>query len=333
MRARVAVGIFVAVTLFGCNRVQGSCDRRATGDGTCEEITMSTIKDSQAYECRKSDNALRRGTWTEKKACDHTGAIGACETSQGRTWYYPSGRVTKIEHVAQLCSMGKVLDGTGKQVKNVAPEALADGPRADPGLDAIAAPFKAALEANIAAVEKIRMGGATPGTVRLTGGKHVTAGSNAAAVWWNDVSSAADHKIENTKWLPFSEGDDLQSCAYAVRTHDRSGRSDDEMKRLFKWCAGLTVLLVVQYSKLENPSSRSGSDFFSGKLEGTVHVYELPSGKLAGGYPFKAESSDKVKSNQLMSDFMTNVDKSLTTGLAKADPGATFAFSVKPDRT
>lgn len=79
-------------------------------------------------------------------------------------------------------------------------------------------------------------------------------------------------------------------------------------------------------------SGQTVVDFKSGKADGHVFVFELPSGKAIGGYPFKAESSAKVKSNELDSDFRANLSKALATGLGKADPGATLGFQINPSR-
>lgn len=81
-----------------------------------------------------------------------------------------------------------------------------------------------------------------------------------------------------------------------------------------------------------DPDSTQRGVWAESVVEGNAIVVELPSGKVAGGYAFKAESSDKVKASQLESDFFTNSAKALTAGLAKAEPGATYAFEVRATR-
>jgi hypothetical protein len=299
---------------------------RSARDGTarCEEILASTIKDNSEDRCTKSTTATERGTWTAN-ACDHTGAIAGCEHSISRVWYYPSGRISKVEHVAQMCSSGRLIDANGKELKGVAPEPLGDGPASDPALDKLVASLPT-LVPTVAAIEKIRLpSGAPGGSVRPTGGKHVTAG---AVVYERELSTFADRAFEYEKALPLKDGDDFHACGVAVRAKDRQGKADAELKRVLAWCASLPYLLVVRTTKLESPTTRTALDFVGGHAEGHVFVYELPSGKAIGGYAFKAESSDKVKLSELDSDFRGNIAKALTTSLAKTDPGATLAVQI-----
>lgn len=325
----------VVFMLSGCGRVTGSCDRRATGSATCTETKGSNLKDGERFDCQSSPDSTRRGTWNDGKACDRTGAIGACDYNYNRIWYYPGANYSKIEHIATTCTIGgTVLGPDGKARKNLTPEPLPQVTNlSDPGLDALMAPVKAPLLANVAAIEKLKATGAVPGTVRLTGGKHVLAGPTAAAVWDADIANFTDRKAEYIKKLPFNESDDIHACGIGVRSHDRQGRSDEAMGKIFKWCAGLTTIIVVHANKLELPERKGGLDeFYTGKADGTAYVYELPSGKLAGGFNFKAENSDRVKANALESDFTANTNKAMGAALAKADPGATYAFFVRISR-
>jgi hypothetical protein len=83
----------------------------------------------------------------------------------------------------------------------------------------------------------------------------------------------------------------------------------------------------------ERPASHSGSEFTGGKADGYVVAYELPSGKAVGGFSFKAESSKRVKSDEMQSDFLWNIGKALQTALPKADPGATLKIELNPSRS
>ena len=170
------------------------------------------------------------------------------------------------------------------------------------------------------------------GVVRFTGGRHALLGTTTA-VWDDELPSFTDRKAEYKKKLPFNDTDQLHACGIGVRAHDRQGRSDAEMTKVFKWCAGLTTIFVAHANKLDLPEKKLGAEeFFTGKADGTVYAFELPSGKLAGGFTFKAENSDRVKANALEADFTANMDRALTGGLTKADPGATYTFVVNTSR-
>ncbi|MBX3227540.1 MAG: hypothetical protein KIT84_14390 [Labilithrix sp.] len=332
MRSFVAFVVFV-VFVAGCG-VKGSCDRRANAF-ECEEITASTIKDMAENKCTSAPNTQDRGVWAEKKACDRTGAIGGCEGNLSRTWYYPGGRVTKLAHVRQLCSSSsKVLGPDGKEVTGVVAEKLPDGPAGpDPGLEAIISSMRGPLEANVAAIAKLRVPpGAATGTVKLTGGKHVLASKEVAAVYDDDLPRFVDLKLPYRKDYPL-DGDDLRTCGAAVRAKNRQFKSDADLAAILKWCSQLTTLLVVKTTKLEKPVDKNDlTNFHGGLVEGIVTVFELPSGKVAGSYAFKAESSEKVKANELEDDLRKSFGKALGAALAKADPGATYTFEVGESR-
>ena len=63
-------------------------------------------------------------------------------------------------------------------------------------------------------------------------------------------------------------------------------------------------------------------------MKGDVHVFELPSGHHIGGFPFHAESSKKVASDELDLDFRTNYGKVLTDDFAKAEHGSSLTFTI-----
>jgi len=327
----LALGIFVG-SLTGCG-VKGSCDHRPAGTLECEEVTSANIKDTVQNKCTSDPNSNNRGTWADKKACDRTGAIAGCETNLSRRWYYPGGQVSKPEHVKTLCYSGKVLDAKGKELKDLKEEKLPAVVAKDATLDVLISSVRGPLEANVAAIEKLRVTGAPTGSVRLTGGKHVLAGGTVAAVYDDDVGSFVDPKAEYRKEYPLKDGDDLHACGLATRAKHRQGKSDADIGRILTWCSRLTTLLVVRATKLDAPVDKGNlTDFHTGLVLGNVTVVELPSGKVAGSYAFKAESSDKVKSSELESDFIKNYEKAMAAGLAKADPGATYTFDVNATR-
>jgi len=328
----ILLGFIALAALSGCG-VKGSCDRRKTGQADCIEVTSANIKDMKQSQCTSDPDSTNRGAWTEKKACDRTSAIAGCETNLDRTWYFGGGRLSKPEHVKQLCSSGKLLDANGKELKDVKPEKLPDGPANDPALEAIISSVRGPLETNVAAIEKLRLPAGASGAVRLTGGKHVLAGPTVAAVYDEDLTNFVDQKASYRKVYPLKDGDDLHACGIALRSKQRQSRSDAEMGRILKWCSQLTTLIVVRTTKLDSPVDKGNlTDFHTGLVEGNVTVFELPTGKVAGSYAFKAVSSDKVKASQLESDFFGNYEKALTTGLAKSDPGATYTFDVQATR-
>jgi hypothetical protein len=324
------LGVLSLLSLASCKRVQGSCDQRAMGNARCEETLASTTKDNAEYRCTKSATATERGTWTAN-ACEHTGAIAGCEDSLTRVWYYPSpsGPISKVEHVAEMCSFGRLIDANGKELKGVAKEPLADVPASDPALDKVVASLPTLAPA-VAAIEKIKLpSGAPSGSVRPTGGKHVAAG---AVVYERELSSFTDRAFEYEKALPLRDDEDFHACGIAVRWKNRQGKTDAKLKRVLAWCASLPYLLVVRTTKLDAPTSRTVVDFASGHAEGQVFVYELPTGKAIGGYVFKAESSAKVKASELDADFRGNIAKAITASLAKADPGATLTVQIDGPR-
>lgn len=320
--------------LAGCG-AKGSCDRRATGTTTCEDSLKHGEIDE--IECKSNTDLTKRGAWSTK-ACDRTGAIGGCETSYNRVWYYPGSRASKIEQVAALCpAEGHPIGVDGKKV-TVTPEKPSEVLN-DRALMALGAPYKAQLDGNVVAFEKIRTELQAPaalnGTVRLTGGKHVMVGATTAAVWDRDLQHFLDPKpLDRSSIYTFPKGHDLFLCGRGWKLQDRQAVPDDSMKRVFEWCAGLTTLAVVTSTDIKKPVLDSATkQFQTGHATGTVYVFELPSGKLAGGYPYKAENSDEVKTKYakfgLDSDLTANLGKALTTGLQKADPGSTYVFSVE----
>lgn len=310
----------------GCGRVRGSCDRRATAE-VCEEITSANIKDSASYKCTSSATATERGTWSTK-ACDRTGAIAACETNLSREWYYP-GRLTKVEEVAFLCGSSTLLDAKGKVLKGIVAEKPPESKPRDPELTKLVTGTPS-LEAVVSAIEKLKFpSSGSAATIRPSGGKHVTA---AAFVYEEDLTSFTDPKAAYRKDMPAKNGDDLRACGAAVRAKDRRGMTDADLERVLTWCGSLTHLLVLRMSHFERPESHSGSEFKGGKADGYVVAYELPSGKTIGGFSFKAESSKRVKSDEMQADFRWNIEKAIQTAFVKADPGATLKLELEGSR-
>jgi hypothetical protein len=318
-----AVALLLGYGLVGCKAAKGSCDRRAD-DHTCEEITASTIVDSSKYQCPDNPITHVNGTWSAG-ACDRTNAIAACENSLSRTWYYPGGNIQKPEHVAKYCSdiSGTLLDAKGKKLTGVTPEE--PGPRTDRKLAELVKSIGAPLESRVAAMEKISMPAGASGHVHPSGGKHIT--SHAAIVDDGDLLKVTELEGYDVPF-PMPDGPQLRACGAAVRKNTMVENDPKKQKEAFSWCASLEYLVVVRASHLEVPKSYSGLNFVAGTVRGDVLIYELPSGKNIGGYAFHAESSKKVMSDELDSDFRTNYGKALAEGLAKADHGSTLAFAV-----
>lgn len=313
-----------AILVVGCNSVKGSCDHRAD-DHRCEEILASTIASTSKFNCADDPISHVKGTWNTA-ACDHTGAIAACETNLSRTWYYPGGNVQKPAHVAKYCSdiMGKLLDEKGKALKDVAPED--PGPQSDDKLSAIVKSLGAPLEAHLAAIEKISVPAGASGHIAPSGGKHVTS-AHTAIIDESDLTHLTDLDGYQSPF-PMQDGVQLHVAAAAVRKNVMAERDPKKQKDILTWLATLEYLVVVRTPHMEFPKSYNGLNFVGGSVRGDVHVFELPSGKSIGGFPFHAESSKTVQSDEIDSDFRTNYAKALTDDFAKADHGSTLTFKI-----
>lgn len=323
MRVVSTIIVLSLPALAACNSVKGSCDRRADNH-TCEEITASTIKDTAQANCPEDPISHVKGTWATT-ACDRTSTIAACQDSLSRTWYYPGGNVQKPAHVAKLCSdiSGKLLDANGKAVKDV--DAEAPGAQSDDKLAALVKSIGVPLESRIAAIEKISLSAAPHGPVHAGAGKHITA--HAAVVDDGDLVYLTDLN-EYKMRFHMPDGEQLRTCATAVRKGQMAERDPKKQKELLTWCATLEYLLVVRSPKMEFPKGYNGMNFEAGEVKGDVLAYELPSGKPLGGYAFHAESSKKVLSDELDNDFRTNYQQALMDGLAKSDHGSSLHIVV-----
>lgn len=324
---RITAAVVAVGALVACNKPKGSCDARADKAKTCTDVLKSSVVESKKAEC----SGAGAGTWSDLP-CTQQGAIGACETSTTRTWFFPGGRVTKIEHVASGCA-GKVLGPDGKVVGGVIPEPWpADTTGGPPtGAFGAAGPVDAKVVAVVNAVDKVRSAGGTPsGAIKPTGGK--TLKEPAATVWDRDllVFGSADR---TTADYPFSESNDLRACAAAAKEKKKLDKySDDGIKRSLAWCATLEYVLIVKTTKYKNAELLNGSQFVPGFAEGHVFAYELPSGTAIGGYAWKAESSKSVtgapNSATVEKDFKEKIEKALNDGLKKASPGTALQFDL-----
>jgi hypothetical protein len=312
--------------LVGCSKPQGSCDRRADRDKTCTDVLASTIKDSSKADCAKDPVSHAKGTWSDG-ACEHDSAIAGCESSNSRTWYFPGGRVSKPEHVAQLCSApgDKLVDAKGKKLTDVKAEKL-PGEFTDRQVEDFVTTVTPQLESVLTAVSKIKAPSSAPsGAIRPSGGKAVEA--PAATVYESDLSALGVTTTSSTETYPLKGGNDLRACAAAVRLKKRlDGYTAESVESALAWCPKIRYLLVVRLTKFTAADSHNGLQFKGGAAEGQVFAFEVPSGTPIGGYSFKAQSSEKVKSNEIEKDLRENIAKALDAGLKKASPTATLHF-------
>lgn len=325
MRGLLAVLLLGSVSVaVGCNSVKGSCDHRAD-DHQCDEVLASTIKDSAQSGCAENPITHVKGTWGTG-ACDHTGAIAACEDNLTRTWYFPGGNVQKPAHVAKICSgiAGKLLDEKGKGLKDVTPED--PGPQSDAKLAALVKSIGAPLEARLAVIEKISLPGGASGHIQPSGGKHVTS-AHTAIIDDGDILYL-DKLDAYQSPFPMQDGVQLHVAAAAARKNVMGERDPKKQKEILTWLATLDYLVVVRAPHMEFPKGYNGLQFEGGSVKGDVHVFELPSGKSIGGYSFHAESSKTVKSDEIDSDFRTNYAKALSDDFTKADHGSSLTFTI-----
>jgi hypothetical protein len=330
MRGRLGVVVLACVLgTLGCNSVKGSCDHRAD-DFQCEDVLASTIKDHAEADCPENSISHVKGTWS-KSACDRTGAIAGCDTGLTRTWYFPGGNLQKPAHVAKYCAdfSGKLVDDKGKALKDVTPED--PGPRSDDKLAALVKSMGAPLETRLAAIEKLSLPAGASGHVQPSGGKHVTS-AHTAIVDETDLLHLTELDAYQSPF-PMQDGSQLHVCGAAVRKNKMAERDPKKQKEQLSWLASLEYIVVVRSPHMEFPKSYSGVNFVGGSVKGDVHVFELPSGKLVGGFPFHAESSKKVQSDEIDSDFRANYAKALTDDFAKADHGSSLTLSIPlPDK-
>lgn len=321
------VALLALATQAACNKPKGSCDRRAAAAKTCTELLASTLKDKAKHECPEDSVSHEKGTWSDG-ACDRTNAIAGCQNSLGRTWYYPGSVASKVEQVATLCDApgDKLVDVKGKALTGIAKEPISKD-RADTDVAALVAPLKSKIEPRIAAVEGIHVTSAAAPKGTITTAKPLEA-ATSAVVWDDDlVYLTGTEGLDRAYKMPDSQR--LRSCAVALRKQQRFfNPSDADLQKTLTWCSGLEHLVVVRTTKDESPSSYSGDAFKGGAVEGYVYVFDLPSGASAGGYTFKAKSSDKVKSNQLDSDLKNNFESAMNAGMTKASPKATLRWDL-----
>jgi len=322
------LALVVLGSLVGCKKPKGSCDLRADPDKTCEDILASTIKDSSKASCANNPTTHTKGTWSEGP-CAHDDAIAGCQNSLSTTWYYPGsldGRVTKVEHVAHMCSMGTLVDAKGKKLTGISAEPLPGQPK-DREVEALVATVPPKMQQVLDGVRKIKLPSGPPsGVIRPTDGK---LDGPTATIWEKNLTYFGINSVSTDDPFTMSQERDLEACDVAVKTKQRlKDWPIDSMKRAVEWCPKVDYAMVVRVTKYEKAEDVGADYFKSGKIEGHVYAFELPSAKPIGGFSFKAESSAKVKASEYSKDLRLNMEKALNAALKKASPTATVQFDL-----
>ena len=321
--------VVMGALVIGCKKPKGSCDQRADRDKTCKEILASTIKESSKSDCPNDPISKRKGTWSDGP-CSHDDAIAGCEDSLSRTWYYQGsldGRVTKVEHVAHMCSMGTLVDAKGKKLTGITAEPLAGDPK-DREIEDLVATVPPKLQAILDGMRNVKLpAGAPSGVIKPSDGK---LDAPTATIWEPGLEAfGIDAKHDKEPFVMHQE-DVLEGCNSAVRHKKRlnSHWSTEDVKKALAWCPTVEYLLVVRVTKHEEAETINVDLFKGGVVQGHVYAFELPSAKYIGGYSFRTESSAKVKSTELEKDLRNNLEKALNAGLKKANPAGNVTFDL-----
>lgn len=195
---------------------------------------------------------------------------------------------------------------------------------ADAAATNVGAEFEKKLEPVFAAIEKT--GKALPpritrGYLKLDSSKEI--GDTAELIHAEDMNDLTYPPTQFQTYRVAGSGIFL-SCARVVRKNDTS--VSDPAKKLQR-CANAEYLIVIRTKKLDEPKSHNGLQFISGKVDGDVLVYSLPSMKLLGGFPYTAESSKQVREGEIEKDMQQNWAKAMADGLSKLHPSSRLSFS------
>jgi hypothetical protein len=188
----------------------------------------------------------------------------------------------------------------------------------------IGAEFEARLEPRFAAIEKASKSLPPPitrGYLKLPAGTVLT-GDNSEYIHSEDMWDLT-YKPTEFQTYRITGSAVFLSCARVVRKKEPKV---DEPRGKLERCAKAQYLVVIRTKKLEAPKSYSGVNFVAGFAEGDVLIYSLPEMKLLGGYPYKAESSKQVKSNEIDKDMQENLATSMKEGLRKLQPESKLYF-------
>jgi hypothetical protein len=201
------------------------------------------------------------------------------------------------------------------------PAAVATTP--PPASPAVPVDLSAKVAARLAVID--RLSGKLPprmarASLHIDGGK--TLGETAEFIQAEDMSDLTKKDL-STESYRLAGSAIFLTCARIVRKHDTSV---SDARKLLERCAGAEFLVVIRHQHFTRPQANGGGTFTEGKVDGDVLVYSLPGGKLLGGFPYAAKSSDQAGEQHLDQDLQDNWARAMRDGLEKLQPRATLPF-------
>lgn len=215
------------------------------------------------------------------------------------------------------CKRGRGSSATGSETVTVSPVV-------DAGDVNVGAAYEAKLNPIFEAIEKT--GHALPariarGYLKLPAG--AVLGDTAEYIHSDDMGMLT---YPPTQFQTFRVGGSgvFLSCARVIKKKEPAV---DDPKSKLERCAKTEYLIVVRTKKFDEPKSHNGLQFVSGKVDGDVLVYSLPSMKLLGGFPYTAESSKQVREGEIEKDMQQNWATAMKDGMRKLHPESKLAFA------